>query len=71
MATLMEKDVLIEKIASLSARICKQKANEITANPDLEWLKKSRTLLLCSDPQSIQFDAWVSILNSIKQSYER
>lgn len=48
MATLMEKDVLIEKIASLSARICKKQANQITANPDLEWLKKSRTLLLCS-----------------------
>lgn len=70
MATIMEKDVLIEKIANLTAKIgLAQEDNSF--NPDLEWLKKSRTMLLCSTPESIKFEAWVAILNSIKQNYER
>ena len=70
MATIMEKDVLIEKIANLTARIgLAQEDNSF--NPDIEWLKKSRTMLLCATPESIQFEAWVTILNSIKQNYDR
>ena len=69
MATIMEKDVLIEKIANLTAKIgLAQEDNSV--NPDLEWLKKSRTMLLCTPAEDIQFEAWVSILNSIRQAYK-
>ena len=56
MATLMEKDVLIEKIANLTNDLMLHHKEAIE---DIAWLIASREWLLFSSHASIAFHAWI------------
>lgn len=58
MATLMEKDVLIEKTASIAFSISKTtklRGETATSRADFSWLSESRQFLLSSAPENINF----------------
>lgn len=74
MATLMEKDVLIEKTSSIAFAITKNtklKGETASSQAAFSWISESRQFLLSSAPSDIDFMSWVNILNSIKARYER
>ena len=67
MATLMEKDVLIEKIANLINDLMLHHKEAIE---DIAWLIASREWLLFSSHTSIAFHAWIQLLDSVKAKFD-
>ena len=73
MATIMEKEVLIEKAAAIACAIRKKvrlTGETTTSKADFSLICESRQYLLESAPSDIDFSCWVSFLNAIKIRYE-
>ena len=72
MATIMEKDVLIEVVSSNLALISRQfSIEELENNKDRERLIQIRKFLYSSFPHEIDYEKILSECKSIKQKYQR
>lgn len=74
MASIMEKDVLIEIAANVACAISKSvrlTGETDSSKTDFSLICESRQYFLLSDPSDLDFTCWVNLLNSIKRRYER
>lgn len=72
MATIMEKDVLIEVVSSNLALISRQfSIEELENNKDRERLIQIRKFLYSSFPHEIDYEKILSECKAIKQKYQR
>lgn len=69
MATLMQKDALIERVASVLAMIARKTPRSEGRTPDQNRLVALRRELYASEPEDIDFDEVVSECNQIYQKY--
>lgn len=71
MATLMEKDVLIEVVAGALAIISKRLTiDEKEQNPDRTKLIELRSNIYSSTPEQLDYQAIIDEVGSIKSKYE-
>lgn len=73
MASIMEKDVLIEKAAIVALSILKsvrRTGETTTTKADFSLICEARHYFLCSEPSDLDFACWVNLLNSIKSRYQ-
>lgn len=71
MATLMEKDVLIEVVAGANAVLLYRLSDEeIESNEDLMVLGELRRKIYSSSPEELDFDGIVKEVKNIKQQYQ-
>ena len=69
MATLMQKDALIERVASVLAMIARKTPRSDGRTPEQSRLVALRRELYASEPEDIDFDKVVSECNQIYQKY--
>lgn len=72
MATLMQKDVLLEMTFLINARIfyAKNKINESERKNDLIWIGAKENAYYSTDESQLDFDIELSELKSLKAKYE-
>lgn len=69
MATLMQKDALIERVASVLALIARKTPRSEGRTPEQSRLVALRRELYASDPEDIDFQAVVDECNILSQKY--
>jgi len=70
MATLMEKDVLIEAVAQVQAIISRRTAPNAPRNDDQCFLSDLREELYSSDPDEIDYQKKIDEVIKIKNKYD-
>lgn len=69
MATLMQKDALIERVASVLAMIARKTPRSEDRTPEQSRLVALRRELYASEPEDIDFEKVVAECNQIHQKY--
>ena len=69
MATLMQKDALIERVASVLAMIARKTPRGEDRTPEQSRLVALRRELYASEPEDIDFEKVVAECNQIHQKY--
>lgn len=69
MCTLMEKDALLERVASIQALISRKTPNNGERTPDQNRIAELRNFLYFSDPEEIAFNAVKDECNELYNKY--